>query len=265
MRSIGDILARTHRELRANATITVYTFENGVEHRRRSNVSLWVEVSQQTGWQRARRSVHRMGRRRARLVLAFLPLALFIVGGSISMWIPPFHKPESMADAAELSDRLEWTGIGLLTFILIIPWMIYELLVIRRDPIVMRGEVVKKSEWQDEASLTPFFKWILGYDLVVNVNKAVKIGRDGYTEDQDLIPIGDEKDVESTRRVNRHIKELNQEIFFICNSTGRAVATLSNIHDYKLAVELIAVLDTAAAPDPATVPEAATVPSAAGT
>jgi hypothetical protein len=246
MRSFDYIVAVAYRELRTNASITVYTFDGLVEHRR------GVELPQQAmGWQWARRSAQRKGLRRALGALAFLPVALFIVGGCISLWIPPFDK-----SVTEAQDRWEGSGLALLILFMMIPLMIIDLRAFRGDPIVMRGEVVKKSEWSDDAAPAPFFKWILGYDLEVNVKKAVRIGRDGYHEDQDRI--GDEKEVPSTRRVNRKIKELNQEIFLVCNPSGRAVAFVSDLHDDVVAEELRAVLDTATAAAP--VPEQAIAP-----
>jgi hypothetical protein len=44
MRSIDDILAAARHELHTNPTITVYTFENGVEHRRPANTPHTVEL-----------------------------------------------------------------------------------------------------------------------------------------------------------------------------------------------------------------------------
>ena len=125
----------------------------------------------------------------------------------------------------------------------------------------MRGEVVEKTQWADEAPFALFLRAMFGCDLVVNVKKAVSIGRNGYRGDQDLLE--DKKKVRSSRHMNRQL-ELNQEVFLVCNSTGRAIATLSDLHDDAVAEELrAAVLDIAPAPEPASAPEPATEPERA--
>jgi hypothetical protein len=115
----------------------------------------------------------------------------------------------------------------------------------------MRGEIVEITEWGD-IPFARLFRAMFGYGLVVNAKKAVRINRDGWSEDRDLL--GDEQRVRSTQRLNRQMT-LKQEVFLVCNATERAVATLSDLYDDAEVTEFRAILDTAPEPAAAREPE----------
>jgi hypothetical protein len=256
MRSLDEILAVARCELRTNTKITVYTFDDGVEHRRA------VELPQQaTGWQRARQKARRKGVRRAWRVLAVWPVALLLAWAFIGYaWGP--HEDSSWTNAFEnpiriWSERTVGCFFAVGAVVVAIVATVGDLSAFGGDPIVRRGEVVGKTESGEASALEAVFRTLFGYDLVVNVKQAVRIGHNQCRGEQVLL--GDQMKVQSTRRIHHQMK-LNEDVFLICNPGGRAVATLSDLHDEVAAEELRAVLDTAAAPEPAPVPKPAAAP-----
>jgi hypothetical protein len=118
----------------------------------------------------------------------------------------------------------------------------------RGDPIIIRGKVVEKEELADVNSKAWIFRPLFGHDIVLNVERAVKIGRDGsITEDRKFL--GPKKEVPASRRVHHQAKE-DQDVFLVCTSTERAIATLSDLGDPDAAKEIMAALAAEPAPDP---------------
>lgn len=264
MRSVDDILAAAHRELRTNSTITVYTFDGGVEHRHPVNASRGIELIQQaTAWRQARRRAQRKGLRRALGALAFSPIALFLFGIYIyGTWGPDDPFEGSIFDNPVIvwSERIVGSLIMLAGIAVVIGATVSDLSAFRGDPIVMRGKIIGKTEWGETNLFGAIWRAMFGYALVVNVKKVLRIGRDGYRWDQDFR--GDRQELQSTRRIH-HRTKLHEEVFLVCNSGGRAVATLSDLRDDLVADELKAVFGTAT-PEPAPVPEPATAPQSEG-
>ena len=118
----------------------------------------------------------------------------------------------------------------------------------RSDPIVLRCKEVKKEEENDLDDVSSTMDAMYGHYLLANVERAIRIGRDG-SPSWDPKLLGTEKRVPTTWRVYDQAPEA-QEVVLICNSAGRAVALLSDLHDDEAAKELITVLDTAPAPEP---------------
>jgi hypothetical protein len=195
-------------------------------------------------------------------VLAFLPVALAVLAAAVgSAWLPA-GPDNPLGTTPHESHWLVWAArIVVIGGTVVLTIMVGSAMIIdlwaafRGDPIVMRGKVVKKEAWADFNSVAWIFRPLFGYDLVVNVDRAVRIGQDGSTNEYEEL-LGPETDVETSRRVHHRAKE-GQEVFFVCTSAGRAVATLSDLHDDEAAKELMALLDTGPAPEP----EAASEPS----
>jgi hypothetical protein len=211
-------------------------------------------VRRLTGWEQVRRKAQRKGRWRAWCVLGFLPVALAAFLGYIeTAWWDPYHYAHDLG----LADHSFYNRyvLGFIILFLILPSVIFgtavDLSAFHGDPIVMRGEIVEITEWGDIPFAAPV-RALFGYGLVVNVKKAARIGRDGWSEDRDLL--GDGQRVRSTQRLNRRMT-LKQEVFLVCNATERAVATLSDLYDDAVVTEFRAILDTGPAPEPAAAAE----------
>jgi hypothetical protein len=219
-------------------------------------------VSPPTGLERARLAARQSSRRRGLWVLAFLPVALAVLAVAVgAAWLPA-GPDNPLGRTPHESSWLVWVAViavigGTVGLTIVVGYAIIADLwaAFRGDPIVMRGRVVEKKAWADFNSVAWIFRPLFGYGLVVNVARAVRIGQDGSTNEYKELQ-GPETDVDTSRRVH-HRAEEGQEVFFVCTSTGRAVATLSDLHDDEAAKELMALLDTGPAPKP----EAASEPS----
>jgi hypothetical protein len=254
---LDDILAAAQCELRTNSTITEYSFDDGVEHRRPGNASRrFARPQQLMGWQRARRSAQRMSRRRAWCVLAVWPLALLLATGFVGhAWST--HEDSSWHNPAE-NPILIWSERTVGSFFVVgaviaaIAATFRDLSAFGGTPIVMRGAVVEKSVSGEASPLDRVFRALFGYGLVVNVTQALRIYPDGFRGYRQFLEA--QKQVPSTRRIHRLMK-LNEDVFLVCSPGGRAIATLSDFHDDVLAEQLKAVLDTAAAGESTPAPE----------
>ena len=96
------------------------------------------------------------------------------------------------------------------------------------DPVVVYGEVVEIPECGRESISQALYKGMLGHDLVLDIERAVRIARDGSTI-EDTERLG-HKTLEATRRVTRHVK-VGEKIILLCNSVGRALTVVSEIGD----------------------------------
>lgn len=204
-------------------------------------------MPQSTGWERARRRARRKGVRRALYMLAFLPVALALLAGQIwSAWWNPIDMGPVFDNPVNVwLDRIVGSLVVFFLLIALIVGMARDLPAFRGDPVVVRGEITGKTEWAEDI---PGPAWILrlmlGYGLMVNVKRAVRIARDGsVNQDLELL---DAEEIATTRRVHRRVAQ-GQEAFLICTSTGRAIALLSDLHEDETAKELIAVLGAASA------------------
>jgi MFS family permease len=192
--------------------------------------------------------------------LAFLPVALAVLAVAVAaVWLPA-GPDNPVGRTPHEPSWLVWVvviaviGVSVGLIIVVGYAMIADLwAAFRGDPIVMRGKVVKKLAWGDFNSVAWIFRPLFGYGLSVNVARAVRIGQDGSTNEYKELE-GPKMDVDTSRRVH-HRAEEGQEVFFVCTSAGRAVATLSDCHDDEAARELMALLDTGPAPEPEAAPE----------
>ena len=97
------------------------------------------------------------------------------------------------------------------------------------DPLVIYGKVLEKPGWDYErmTGLSTF-----GYELTIDVKRAVRIARDGHTTDA-ADHIESDASVRSTRHVFRQTSA-GQEVILLCNSRGTALAVESEIRDAAL-------------------------------
>lgn len=97
------------------------------------------------------------------------------------------------------------------------------------DPLVIYGRVLEKPGWDFErvTGLSTF-----GYELTIDVKRAVRIARNGHTADA-ADRIESDASVRSTRHVYRQMRA-GQEVILLCNSRGTALAVESEIHDAAL-------------------------------
>jgi hypothetical protein len=97
------------------------------------------------------------------------------------------------------------------------------------DPLVIYGKVLEQPGWDFErvTGLGTF-----GYELTIDLKRAVRIARDGrVTDAADCIE--SDASVRSTRHVYRQIRA-GQEVILLCNSTRTALAVESEIRDAAL-------------------------------
>jgi hypothetical protein len=216
-------------------------------------------VSKPGGLKRIRREALRRARRRAFFVLALLPVPLFFLAFEVAIpWFQSWEEPKIGGQLGNLLEGPSW-GIWVVMGIAIpvtgfLAAILFYLTVrdvraaFRDDPIVLRCKVVKREEGNAFDDVSSTMGAMYGYNLLADVERAVRIGRDGSTS-WDPKLLGSEKRVPTTWRVYDQAPEA-QEVVLICNSAGRAVALLSDLHDDEAAKELITVLDTAPAPEP---------------
>jgi hypothetical protein len=212
-------------------------------------------VSQPTAWERARHAARRRSLHRGWRVLAFLPIALAVWAVAIgAAWLPA--APDSPLGTNPGDPTwIAWAKkivviVGTLSLTALVG---YEMLsdlwaAFRGDPLVLRGKVVKKEELQDVNSVVWIFRPLFGYDLVLDVERAVRIDRSG-TASEDRTFLGTGREVPTSRGVH-HRAQVDQRVFLVCTSTGRAIATLSDLLGTEAANELTGILDAEPAPDP---------------
>lgn len=99
------------------------------------------------------------------------------------------------------------------------------------NPILLRGKVVEKPEYETESFLQALYKRVFGHDVVVDVEKALSIGRSGTTVLQPT-RLGRET-IEATRQVARRLSP-GEEVLLVCNSVGRAIVVGSDVRDAQL-------------------------------
>jgi hypothetical protein len=197
-----------------------------------------------------RRLARRRGLRRALFVLVFLPvgIALLIIG-TLAAWFPEtFGLSGGIFDAVLVWPlRILGSFVALFLIVSFIFGTLGDLRGALGDPIVVRGKVVEKTEWTTGDNLMALIvQSLFGHDLVVDIQRAIRIGPGGSTsEDRDFL--GSKRDVSTTRRVH-HGVAAEQEVFLVCTSTGRAVATLSDLRDAGATEEIMGVLRTDVAP-----------------
>jgi hypothetical protein len=204
-----------------------------------------------TGWEKLRRLARRRSRRRILSVLVFLPAAVILLILDIyDAWSPEtLGLSGGIIEAAYVWPLRICGGVFFLGLIVgVIGGALGDLRGVFGDPIVLRGKVVEKTEYADINLAVVILNLVFGYGLVVDVQRAVAIGRDGSTsEDHDFI--GSKLEVTATRRVHHGVAP-EQEVFLVCSSTGRAVATLSDLRDTEATEEIMSVLRTEVTPQP---------------
>jgi hypothetical protein len=159
---------------------------------------------------------HTRGRSRIRAlkVLAWLPLELFV---TITDNFPPPGEPVPSLITAFAPFLVLWESGGDIRG------------AISGDPIMVYGKVVEIPECGSEALSQALYKRMLGHDLVLDVERAVRIARDGsMTEYTELL--GCKKELGATREVTSHVK-VGEKVILLCNSVGRALAVGPEISD----------------------------------
>ena len=102
----------------------------------------------------------------------------------------------------------------------------------RENPIVICGKVAPEepSEYDKElvaALAGNRLAFTFGYELIIDIKWAARIGRDGsLTDVPDLV--GSNKSVRSTRHVFRKTAA-EEEVILLCNPAGTALAVASEI------------------------------------
>lgn len=105
------------------------------------------------------------------------------------------------------------------------------------DPLVIFGTVLKKDGDELPEKVTNFGTF--GYLLIIDVKRAVRIGRHGHTRDAPD-RIKNDAWIRSTRHVYRQVSA-GKEVILLCNSAGTAIAVESEIQDAALVSALRAV------------------------
>ena len=207
-------------------------------------------MSSTTKWNNLRRLARRRALRRAFSVLVFLPVGVAVlVIVTYGAWSPETFGLSGGIFVAAFVWFLRLLESFVALFLIV--WFIFgtlgDLLGAVGDPIVVRAKVVEKTESADISLAARIFKPLFGYDLVVDIQRAIGIGADGSTsEHRDFLGAG--RDVAATRRVH-HGVAVEQEVFLVCMSTGRAIATLSDFRDGVATEEIMGVLRTDVAPE----------------
>ena len=116
---------------------------------------------------------------------------------------------------------------------------------IRGDPIVLRGEVVKKDMSDDFKPALPIRR-MFGYDLFVDVKAAWRLGGGSPSWDPEFV--GSQTRVRTIRRLYRQV-EVGQEVSLVCTRIPRAVAHLSDLPGTGAIKDLMAALATGPAPE----------------
>jgi len=188
-------------------------------------------------------------------VLAFLPVALAVWAVAIGAAWAPAAPDNPLGSHPGDPAWLAWAKkivviVGTLGLTALVGYAMLSDLwaAFRGDPLVLRGKVVKKEELQDLNAAVWIFRPLFGYDLVLDVERAVRIDRGGSSS-EDRTFLGTGREVPTSRGVH-HRAKVDQKVFLVCTSTGRAIATLSDLLDAEAANELTAILDAEPAPDP---------------
>lgn len=208
-----------------------------------------------TAWEQARDAARRRRLRRGWWVLAFLPVALAVWAVAIAAAWLPAESDNPLGTHPGDPEWLAWGKkivviLGTLSLTALVGYEIVSDLwgAFRGDPLVLRGTVVKKEELQDFNSVVWIFRPLFGYDLVLDVDRAVRIDRTGSAS-EDRTFVGTGREVPTSRGVH-HRAQVGQEVFFVCTSSGRAIAALSDVLGTEAVNELTAILDAEPAPDP---------------
>jgi hypothetical protein len=173
--------------------------------------------------------------------LVFLPVGIVLLGAvTYAAWSPETFGHNDGFYVWPL--RI----LGSFVPFFLIVWFIFgtlgDLLGALGDPIIVRGKVVEKTQSVDVNLTARIFRSLFGYDLIVDIQRAIGIGPGGSTsEHRDFL--GSKQNVAATRRVH-HGVAAEQEVFLVCTSTGRAVATLSDLRGSGATEDIMGVLRT---------------------